>query len=278
MILALLSLLVVAASGAAVALLIARNGLRRDLTSAQAEAAQLTQQLTHTTGERDTLRDREAWLAAANDRMAADVETQRDRADELAQLLDAVTTGPGASPGVQPGDEPAADLDAAREAGLWHLLLGHVTRRWAAVVGVPPENRHMIEGDTAGQLAQALAREAERLREEVGVDVDVTATPAAVRPLPDDGLAGAAAPAPPVAVLVAAVELLGVLATSAQRVTVDVGDPLVVTGDGWLDPAGELAVVCDRATAAGVVLDPVETGHEQVRLVLHPRVRQPSSA
>ncbi len=273
-----MSVLTVAASGAAVALLIARSGLRRDLDTAHAEASQLDQQLTHTTGERDALRDREAWLSAANDRMAADVETQRDRADELAHLLEAVTTGPGASPGLQPGDDPPPDLDAATAAGLWHLLLGHVTRRWAAVVGVPPENRHMIEGDTAGQLAQALAREAERLREEVGVDVEVTATPSAARPPHVGGPGSVAAPTPPVAVLVAAVELLGVLATSAQRVTVDVGDPLVVTGDGWLDPAGELAVVCDRAAAAGVVLEPVEMGHEQVRLVLHPRVRQPSSA
>ncbi len=247
MTLALLSVIAVAALAAALVLLRTRSQLQRE-------------------------------LAAANARVAADVERHRARADELAELLEVATAEPGA--GRSPGDETPGDLDAATGAGLWHLLLGHITRRWAAVVGVPPENRSMLDGDRDAQLAQALARETERLREEVGVDVELTVPSRAsssLAPLDDEpGDAGSFTEA--VAVLVAAVELLGVLATSAQRVTVDVGDDLVVTGEGWFDPAGELAVVCERATAAGVQLDPVEVGDEHVRLVLHQRARQITSA
>ena len=41
--------------------------------------------------------------------------------------------------------------------------------------------------------------------------------------------------------------------------TVEVGDALVLTGDGWVDPYRELAAAHERAGAAGVGLGPVET-------------------
>src|SRR4030095_16525554 len=55
---------------------------------------------------------------------------------------------------------------AAAAAGLWQLLLAHIAGRWAAMVGVPPEGRGVVAGPAADQLAQALGREAERLRGE----------------------------------------------------------------------------------------------------------------
>jgi hypothetical protein len=248
--LALVSVIAVAALAAALLLLRSRNGLRRQLTSAQAETGRVADGLAAATRERDELHDEVARLTAEHAEATGEAERQAARADELAVLLDAATTVTPSSPG-----------DA--EAGLWHLLLTHVTRRWAAVVGVPPGGRAIAEGAWADQLAQALARETERLREEVGVDVELKAPPPAT-----GGTAGDADGR--VAVLVASLELLGSLASSAQRVTVEVGDSLVLTGDGWVDPSNELATVYDRAIAAGVALDPLEAADERVRLVLHP--------
>ena len=248
MALALVSVLALVALAAAVFLLTSRNGLQTRLAAARAEADRLGEALDATTAERDGLRDKVEWLTAANARFGEDADRQRERADELAVLLDAATAEPSGN-------------GAADESGLWNLLLAHVTRRWAAVVGVPPDGRSVLGADPAAQLAQALARETERLREEVGVDVELNAAATAAGDGTDD-VNGR------VAVLVAALELLGVLATSAQRVTVDVGETLVITGDGWIDPYDELSSVYERVTAAGVVLDPLDRGDERVRLVL----------
>jgi hypothetical protein len=270
--LALVTVIAVAALAATLFLLRARSDLRRQLAAARTDVARLGERLTRAIAEGDELRDKQQWLTASNTRIVAEVETQRERADELAVRLAAATATGTADAGARAddADEPDGSPGPAAESGLWHLLLAHVTRRWASVVGVPPENRRVLDGPPADQLVQALVRETERLREEVGVDVELTVSPAA--PGGDgphgDGAFGADQVAG-VAVLVAAVELLGVLATSAQRVTVDVGDVLVLSGDGWLDPAGELAGACERATAAGVVLDPVDVGDERVRLVVH---------
>lgn len=244
--LALVSVLALAALAAALVLLKSRNDLAARVGTADAEVARLGDSLEATTTERDELRDKVEWLTASNARFVEDAERQRERADELAVLLDAATSV-----------GPRSDDDA----GLWDLLLAHVTRRWAAVVGVPPDGRTVLGGAPAAQLTQALARETERLREEVGVDVELNA------PATPNGDAAAEVTGQ-VAVLVAALELLGVLATSAQRVTVDVGDTLVITGDGWIDPYDELASVYERVTAAGVALDPLDVGEERVRLVV----------
>lgn len=246
MALALVSVLAVAALAAALFLLTSRNDLRRKLAEARSRSDQLDQQLAAATAQLDERQAQVEENAAARDRAAAELEAQRQRADELAVLLEAATTSPT--------DEQAA--------GLWHLLLAHVTRRWAAVVGVPPDGRTLTAGPPSGQLVEALARETERLREEVGVDVEIAVPEVAVA---DD----AADPVRRVAVLVAALELLGVLATSAQRVAVEVGESLVITGDGWVDPYGELSTAYDRVAAAGVDIDPLQVDGEQVRLVVH---------
>jgi hypothetical protein len=241
--LALVSVLFVAALVAALYLLQARNTLRRQLAAAAAEAAQLGSRLAAASAERDELAGQVDWLTSANARVADDLERQRERADALAQLLEATTAEPAPGPDAgRPGDD----------GGLWDLLLAHITRRWASVVGVPPANRHIATGP-ADQITQALTREAERLREEVGVDVELT-------------VAAPVEPADRVPFLLAAVELLGALASSAERVTIGLDGHLVLEGDGWVDMSGEVGAARDRAVAAGAKVDLAEPGLEQIRL------------
>lgn len=251
--LALISVIAVAAVAAALLSLRARSRLQADLDASRAEVDRLGEALRGAQAERDDLRGQTDHLTAVTERLTADAERERQRADELAVLLEAATAEVE-----QRSRDGGGDGEAA--AGLWHLLLTHVTRRWAAVVGVPPDRRSLAPGTPVDQLAEALARETERLREEVGVDVELKATPTTT---PGDGDA-----AGDVAVLVAALELLGALATSAQRITVEIGEALVLTGDGWADPYGELPAAHAAATAAGVAIDPMETGDEWVRLVV----------
>jgi cell division protein FtsB len=200
-------------------------------------------------------------LAAERDAAAAERDALAARADDLTRRVTAAETS---------AEEARADLAAMVAAsseadadgdGLWQLLLAHVARRWGAMVGVPPDGRGVVAGPPAEQLAEALSREIERLREEVGVDVEMVAKdtpdPAASR-LGDD-------PDDRVPALLAALELLGVLVSTAERVTVSLGDELVLTGEGWYDPAGELATASTRATAAGATLGPVLADEEEER-------------
>jgi len=246
---------VIVVAGVACALLArARGQAENRLAAETARARDLEGRLTEVSAERDELRSGHEWLSSANARLAADVEHQRGRADELAARLDAA------------GEDGVDD-------GLWHLLLAHIARRWAAVAGVPPEGRAVSPGPPADQLAQALARETERLREEVGVDVELIAS-TAVEP---SGLLGER-PADRLPVLLAAVELLGVLAASSQRVTVDVGESLVLVGEGWLDPSGELEAVRARALAAGVAVGALDVAGERVQVIVRSGAEVPGPA
>jgi hypothetical protein len=237
---AVVSVLLLAAVVAALYLLWARQAQGRQLAQARAQATGLARRLAAVTAERDELDAEVASLGAANSRATADADRLRERGEELALLLEAATAEP-------PAPRPGAS------GGLWDLLLAHITRRWAAVVGVPPGNRHIVPGPAAEQLAQALAREVERLREEVGVDVELSVS------TPVD-------PADGVPFLLAAVELLGALASSAERVSVDLDGRLVLSGDGWIDPDGEVGTARDRALAAGARVGPVDARAERVRV------------
>jgi hypothetical protein len=254
---ALVSVLFVLALVAALVLLQSRNSLTRRLGAARADADRAQGALAAAVAERDELRDKVTWLDAANGRVADDLERQRERSEELAVLLEAATTGGGAATG--PGAEAVVTGDGDDAGGstggdgVWRLLLAHITRRWAAVVGVPPAHRHLAEGPLAAQITQALTRQAERLREEVGVDVELTVT----APIE---------PALRMPFLLAAVELMEALAASAERITVEVDGRLVLVGDGWVDVAGEVAAACDRAVNAGARVDVLEPRPEQVRL------------
>ena len=252
---ALVSVVAVAALAAAVSQLRTASRLRSELDAARDEAARAAAALAAAGAERDAAVRAADDLRAEGARAADELRQARARSGELSLLLEAATTGAGTG----------ADDD---DEGLWQLLLAHVTRRWAAVVGVPPDGRALRAATPDDQFVEALTRETERLREEVGVDVDLTAAGGG-------GAAPRQAPAADgtqrIALLVAALELLGALATTAQRVTVEVGDMLVLTGDGWLDPYREVAAAHQQASQAGVVLGPLEAGDERVRVVLHHR-------
>jgi hypothetical protein len=254
---------VVVIAGAVCAILAkARSDAQGEAAEVRAERDRLAGQLTAAVTERDDLRGQHEWLTAANARVTSDAERQRERADDLAARLEAATSD-------------AADQGAGDDDGLWLLLLAHVARRWGSVVGVPPEGRSVVAGPASAQLAEALAREVERLREEVGVDVDLLTADRAETPaggLGDD-------PADRVPVLLAAVELLGVLAASCQQVAVEVGDTVTLVGEGRLDAGDELAAVRDRAAAAGVAVGPLVADDEadRVEISLRPAAARTQS-
>ncbi|HEU0170000.1 MAG TPA: hypothetical protein VFR26_01080 [Acidimicrobiales bacterium] len=253
MIVVLVSVVAVAALAVAVSQFRAAARLRTELGAVRREAAQASGALAAVIAERDAATHSARALSAENARAADELREARARSGELSLLLEAAT---GAGTGPDPDDE-----------GLWRLLLAHVTRRWAAVVGVPPDRRALRAATPDDQFVEALARETERLREEVGVEVELTAA----RPATPSAGGVETTGVERVAVLVAALELLGALATTAQRVTVEVGDTVVLAGDGWLDPYREVAAACEWAAGAGIVLGPVAEGDEQVRIVVHHR-------
>ncbi|HEX6423159.1 MAG TPA: hypothetical protein VFZ79_06745 [Acidimicrobiales bacterium] len=241
---ALVSVIAAGALAAALVLGRARSQLGRRLASASADADRLGRRLGEVTAERDELAGKVEWLTGTNARLTDDADRQRERADELAVLLDAASA--------DAATDVATDVPG-HAAGVWHLLLAHVTRRWAAVVGAPPGSRDMADGGTAEQLAQAIAREVERLREEVGVDVELTVADPVE---PGDG----------VLFLLSTIELLGALASSAERVSVDLDGRLVLVGEGWSDLGGELAAARERVVAAGARVSTVDAGGDRVRL------------
>jgi hypothetical protein len=257
----LVAVVVIAAAVCAV-LARARAAAQGEAAEARAERDRLAAQLTAVVSERDELRGQHESTAAANARVTADAERQRERADDLAARLEAATRAPAAGGG---GDDD----------GLWRLLLAHVARRWGSVVGVPPEGRSVVDGPASAQLAEALSREVERLREEVGVDVDLVHVDPAEPVSAEAGGRLGDDPADRVPVLLAAVELLGVLAASCQQVTVEVGDTVTLVGEGRLDAGDELAAVRDRAAAAGVAVGPLVADDEadRVEVALHPAAR-----
>ena len=142
----------------------------------------------------------------------------------------------------------------------WAILLATLARRWAGVVGALPEDRGVRSGTVAEQLAEALGREAERLREEVGVDVEMYTD-------------GSVEPGDPVTFLLAATDVLGVLAAVCERVTIELGRGLVLTGEGWSGPTDELDLARRRAVASGVSADDlvVDDEDESVTVALRPR-------
>jgi hypothetical protein len=217
-----------------------------------------------------------AWLtrerARADDAEAAHAAAE-SRADELLTLV-----GSGARSDETGDAGKAAEAGEAGEAGearkersyrddaapidgsaggAWRIVLSILERRWVGVVGAPPDARGVVSGPVSDQLAEALTRESERLREEVGVDVEVTA-------------ASPVDPADPVTFLLAATDLLGVLAAVCERIVLTLDGALVVVGDGWSGPTHELDLARARALAAGTSVDEVAVDGETVSIALRP--------
>jgi hypothetical protein len=205
--------------------------LETDLARARADHAAAVEALTQ---QRDRLSSAERATAEA-----------AVRANEYQALLGSVD-----------GSAAASDVPGAT----WAILLAILARRWAGVVGAPPDDRGVSSGTVSEQLEEALGREAERLREEVGVDVEVNT-------------GGAVEPRDPVTFLLAATDVLGVLAAVCERVTIDLDEAVVLKGEGWWGPTDELDLARRRAVASGVPADDlaVDDDDESVTLTLRPR-------
>jgi hypothetical protein len=185
------------------------------------------------------------------------------RADELLALVGRGVPGGTGGTGEAGEDredredrEDAAPVDGSA-AGAWRIVLSILERRWVGVVGAPPDARGVVSGPVSDQLTEALTRESERLREEVGVDVEVSAA----SPVdPDD----------PVTFLLAATDLLGVLASVCERIVLTLDGAVVIVGEGWSGPTHELDLARARALAAGTSVDAIAVDGETVSLALRP--------
>ena len=137
----------------------------------------------------------------------------------------------------------------------WALVLADMERRWANTVGVPPGARAMKASEVAGQVAEALEREVERVREEVGVDVSLTIT-------------GDLSTPQPVVFLLAATDMLGAMVSTCERVSLEIDEGLVMVGEMWSELGDDIEVSRQRAVDAGLVVDPVEGEDERVQVTL----------
>lgn len=232
-----------------------RKAVEQALSEAQAECQALRSQLGNAASERDELRAERDLLRQERDELHATVKRQDD------ELAAAAAAAEAAGARV----EEAAAREAVRTKAMaegepgpsWPLLLADMERRWANTVGVPPSARAMKATEVPGQLAEALDREVERVREEVGVDVSITLT-------------NEVATGMPVVFLLAATDLLGALVSTCERVTLELDGKLVLLGEVWAELGDEIDVARQRAVAAGLAVEPVEIDTERVRVTMLP--------
>lgn len=238
--------------------------------AAERDAAQ--SQLATLTRERDAARSAAAVqvheigtdLDNANARLA-ELTSERD---DLRDQLDRASAG-GTTTAAAPAPASAAAGSSTVDEACWDLLLADLTRRWPVPVTVTVASAggeaSPASGGEAGsaasavpdQLAEAFVRELERLREEVGADTEIT-------------VVDTFAPARPVVFLLAALDLLGALTSTCQRVVVKLEDQLDLVGEDWEGRRDELDVARSRALAAGAVVGPLEIDDDRVHLTLSP--------
>jgi hypothetical protein len=139
----------------------------------------------------------------------------------------------------------------------WQLLLARVERHWAGVVNAGADERGVVDGPRSAQLIQAVQRELERLREEVGVET--TLAPGA--PVEDE-LA--------LMTLLAVGEAAAVLASCSEAVAVELGAPAVVAAQDWTgddEDRRRLDEVTAMTGAAGLAAS-VEVAERVAQIVL----------
>lgn len=167
----------------------------------------------------------------------------RADAEQVIDLVEMATaSGPVAVPAPAPASAPSdAPPLTSVDAG-WRLLLARIERQWADAVNAGPGERGVRDGSRGQQLAEAVHRDLERLREEVGVET----------------VAAQAEPVEygdPVTTLLAVGEAVALLAYHSEQVQVDLRDPAVVTGQDWTgddEARGRLREFAALASAAGV--------------------------
>jgi hypothetical protein len=245
------------------------------LASASAERAAdrdaAASQLRTLTNERDNARSaasvRVAEMTAERDAAHGRLAELTAERDELRTLVERTS----ASAASEPTASSAPTTTSAVDDGCWALLLADLTRRWPVPVTVTVASAAEagaagaaggVETGGAGsqvpdQLAEAFVRELERLREEVGVDAEIS-------------VVGTFAPANPVVFLLAALDLLGALTSTCQRVVVKLDDQLDMIGQDFEGRRDELDTARDRSLAAGAVVGPLEIDGERVHMTLSP--------
>lgn len=220
--------------------------------------------------DRDDLERSVRELGDASAERGSALEASRARAGELeVALREATSTIEDHAAALEAAVAEVASLErrlAEREerhrvapaelaAACWSLLLARVERQWAAGVAATPEERGLATGTAAAQLAEAVGRDLERLREEVGVHADAAVT--------------GTVEADPLATLLATGEALAVLAPHAERVHVELGPEVVVVGEDWSGPAPALDRLGEAVGGTGL-LRRLGVSEGRVEVVLGP--------
>jgi hypothetical protein len=148
---------------------------------------------------------------------------------------------------------PPVRETSASEA-CWNLLLSRVERQWAAAVGARPEERGVASASRGDQLAEAVRRELERLREEVGISAEV-----------DVAVVGDVGEIDIVAGLLAVGEALTTIAPMSERVLVELGPQLIVTGDECTASSAQLEQLVTMVGEAGLA-STLEMSDSRVRV------------
>lgn len=205
--------------------------VKAQLEAATTEKATTEAELTTRTAELETSRDASATALAT-------LGTERNQLRAALSQATASSTGDAVGPDIS-----------------WPLLLADLERRWPA----PPGSSATpgATDDVAEQLSHALAGELERLREEVGVDAEVT-------------IAKTVTPASPTVFLLAALDLIAALISICERVVVTLDDELRLIGRSWEGRRDELDDAHTRALAAGATVTSIEIEDDEVRLTLLP--------
>jgi FtsZ-binding cell division protein ZapB len=240
----------------------------------ETERSQSSTRVTTLVVEHDELKTEHDLLRIERD----DLRTERDglqaERDELQAKADAAPAAVAPVPAPGPAAAPAAEsahVVTTTADGVWDLLLAELTRRWPAPMmalaaaasgegGEPAEGEPEIEGsEVADQVAEAFVRELERLREEVGVDAEISVT-------------GSITPTDPVVFLLASFDVLAAVTSTCQRVVVKVEDQLNLVGESFEGRRDELDVARARAMAAGATVTPIEIVDDQVHVSVIPTV------
>jgi hypothetical protein len=203
--------------------------------------------------ELDSLHD--DWRQVVEEAAAVQAELAQSERDRQAAETSAAAAA-------SRGDELEASLALANygvgppgETGTLELLLARVERQWAEALGVGPDERGVRAGVPGDQVAQALGRELERVKEEVGVETKYVVTP----PLQITD---------PTAFILASGEVIAVLASGCQQVQAELNSGLVLIGRGWDGSLDDLGDVMRRAAAAGLTVEPLDVSEGQLRLTL----------
>ncbi len=208
--------------------------------------------------------ERTAEMNAAHDEQVASAET---RLAALQATSDARIEGLERdlhTTEAELAEERSTDAGQESDTG-WPLLLARIERQWADVVNAGPGERGVVNASRREQLIQAVQRDLERLREEVGVET----TMAASEPVDNDN---------PLTTLLAVGEAVALLAYHSEHVQVDLRDPTTVSGQDWTgDDNARRLLEQFAATASDAGLDAsVEVADRSAQVLLGRRPNPPS--